>query len=123
MRVKRAPRFWRIRGYDSMTRIHDATIPLGLITDNGLEDALRALTARAGLDLAEIVDAYAKRGTRRYRPLLEVSRDSKPYLTLSCGVNPYFTATVVDADGKPIPFGRPFDHASPAGGADSDADA
>lgn len=107
MAAHKARRFWRIVGNLGTTQIHDQTVPIGEFSDAAMEHLLRALAARAGLDFSDIVNAYAKRHTRRFSPLLEVRHAGFPYITLSCGNNPYFTATVVDAEGRPIKHERP----------------
>ena len=102
MSQQRIKLFWRITGYNSLARIYEHTVPAGHLSDRGLEKLLQTLTAKAGLTEEEIIDSYVNRKTRRYRPLLEVRRDSGPVHMFTCGINPHFAATLVNAAGEPI---------------------
>ena len=92
-------RFWRICGYDSTEKIFDITVGLGQFTERQIQDLLRALAAKAGLDFREIVGAYATRKTKIANDLLAVHRDFA-YPQYTCGANPHFIAAVVDEDVK-----------------------
>jgi hypothetical protein len=94
--------YWRICGYDNSTLIFEKTVALGQFTEEQMKDLLRVLTAKAGLQYAEIVGAYAKRGTKIANHLLEVHKELA-YPTLNCGVGPHFAAAVVDENGKISP--------------------
>jgi len=94
---------WRICGYDSSTKIFEITVAVGQMTDNQIEQMLKTLAAKAGLDYGEIVGAYAKRRTKIANDLLAVHRESES-ATFSCGTNPYFVASIVDDDGKVIRY-------------------
>ena len=65
------------------------------MTDSQITNALKALAAKEGLDLNEIIGAYAKRKTKVANDLLEVRRTS-PFFGYECGENPYFIARVVE---------------------------
>jgi len=88
-------RYWRIRGYNSTEKVFEMTVGFGQFTVNQMRHLLRTLTAKEGLNLREIVEAYATHRTRIANDLLEVHKDFA-YPTYSCGSNPYFEASVVD---------------------------
>ncbi len=87
-------RNWRICGYDSSTKIFEITVAVGQMTDNQIEQMLKALAAR-------IVGAYAKRRTKIANDLLAVHPESES-ATFRCGNNPFFVTPIVDDDGKII---------------------
>ena len=89
-------RFWRIEGYDSTTLIYEGLRPFGNYSEERMGHLLRTLTAKAGLEMEEIVDSFSKRNAKGHRQLLEVQISGQPY-TLTCGDNPYFIATVVES--------------------------
>ena len=86
-------RFWSIRGYGGFKTIFEKRVGLGQFTEYQIESLLQALAAKAGLTFTEIVGAFAKRKTEISNNLLEIQRD---FVTLSCGTNPFFTASMVD---------------------------
>ena len=88
--------YWRIVGYDSTRKIYEDEVLLGCYTEREMKALLRALVSRASLTFREIVDSYARSNARRYRPLLEVHRQSRPKFALTCGSNPHFIASVVE---------------------------
>ena len=94
-------RYWLIRGHDGLKTIFEMQVGLGQFSENQIQHLLRALAARAGLNFAEIVGAYAKRRTKISNNLLAVHRDLK-HPTYMCGSNPVFTASVVDEQGQII---------------------
>lgn len=97
---KLAPkRYWRIAGYDGTDAILDITVGIGQFTEKQIEQLLRALAAKAGLTLREVVGAYATRKTRIANDLLRVHWDHN-YPQVTCGSNPHFIAAVVDEHGK-----------------------
>jgi hypothetical protein len=75
------------------------TVGFGQFTEDQMRHLLRALAAKAGLNLREIVGAYASRKTKIANHLLEVHKDFA-YPTYSCGSNPHFEASVVDEQGR-----------------------
>jgi len=79
-------------------------VAVGQITDDQIEQMLKALAAKAGLDYGEIVGAYAKRRTKIANDRLAVHAESKSAPCLRCGNNPFFVASIVDGDGKIIPY-------------------
>jgi hypothetical protein len=91
--------YWRIRGYDSLTEIFCMTVECGQFTEDQIQQLLKTLAAKAGLQYREIVGAYAKRRTKIANDLLVVHRDHE-YPTFTCGDNPHFSASVVDEHGK-----------------------
>jgi hypothetical protein len=98
----RTGRYWLIQGEDSCKIIFRAKVGLGQFTYEQMCDLLQALAAKAGLTFSEIIGAYAKRRTKIANDLLEVNKDYT-HRTFSCGVGPTFFATIVDADGRPLP--------------------
>jgi hypothetical protein len=92
-------RYWLIEGYDSCTKLFEKKVGIGQFTDGQLRQVLKALVAKR-LDDCEIVGGYAKRGTKIATTTLDVQHDR---LTYSCGCNPFFTARIVEEDGKSIP--------------------
>lgn len=96
-------RYWLIRGHADLKYIFEMKVGLGQFTDNQIQHLLRALAAKAGLNFAEIVGAYAKRRTKISNDLLAVHKDMK-HSTYMCGSDPVFTASVVDEDGKIIVY-------------------
>jgi hypothetical protein len=104
LKNRKTERYWLIQGDDSSRIIFEAKVGVGQFTDEQMCQLLRALAAKAGLTLSEIIGAYATRRTNIANDLLEVNKDYIHH-TFSCGVGPTFSATVVDADGKPL---RPF---------------
>ena len=96
---KKPQRFWRIEGYESTTLIYEAYRPFGYYSEERMSQLICVLTAKAGLELNEIVDSFSRKNTKHHLPLLEVQRTGSPF-ALMCGDNPYFIATVVD---RPVP--------------------
>ncbi len=94
--MARKRKYWSIVGYKSTRRIYADKILPGCYTERDMEALLRALVSKAGLTYEEIVDSFAKKNTRRYRPHLEVQRDAGAKFILSCGSNPYFIASVIE---------------------------
>jgi hypothetical protein len=96
---KREPTFyWLIEGYDSTKLIFSAKFRATLISERQIEPLLKALAARAGLTLDEIVGCYLMKHTKLYSGHLEVHRDIDPErrrMNFSCGLNPHFVARVV----------------------------
>jgi len=88
-------KFWKIEGYDSLTKIYERELKSGCFSEKQIQAVLQSLVAKAGLDFDEIVGAYAKRNTRVANDLLLVQRDG-PYSRFMCGDNPYFTARVIE---------------------------
>ena len=87
-------RYWKIQGWDSTEKLFEFKVKRGQITENGMTDLLRALTAKYALDDLEIISSYAKKRTKIHSNLLDVQRlNGKKYM-LSCGTNPYVIAVV-----------------------------
>jgi hypothetical protein len=98
-------RYWLIRGYGCEPpfemRVHE-----GQLTRRQIKELLRALAAKAGLSFAEIVGAYATRGTKIANDLLAVQGGlNEP--CFMCGCSPHFTACIVDESGEIIPYLQP----------------
>jgi hypothetical protein len=94
--MARKRKYWRIVGYDSTEKIYEDKVLLGCYNEREMSHLLRALACRKGLTFREIVDSYARRNARRYKPLLEVQRQSRPKFCLMCGSNPHFVASVIE---------------------------
>lgn len=90
-------RYWRISGHESGSKIFETHVPVGCFSERQVNDLLKALTAKAGLTLDEIVGAYARRNTKYSNDLLLVQKE-KPHAEYMCGDNPYFVAGVVMRD-------------------------
>jgi hypothetical protein len=88
-------KFWKIEGYDSLTKIYEKELKSGCFSEKKIQALLQSLVAKAGLDFDEIVGAYAKRKTKIANDLLLVQRDGTSS-RLVCGDNPYFTARVIE---------------------------
>lgn len=87
-------KLWKICGYDSTKKIYKTSVPVGCISENQIQELLKALTAKAGLEFDEIVGAYRMRNTKLANDLLEVRKDTTlPQYT--CGSNPHFIAKIV----------------------------
>jgi len=82
---------WLIQGFDGLSKTHEWRIDAHNISEKNLQLLLRALVAKAGLTLDEIVGAHVNRRARLSNGLLHVSRDG-PRLRFTCGDNPYFVA-------------------------------
>jgi len=78
-----------------MAKIYEKEMKIGCCSEKQIRAVLQSLVAKAGMDFDEIVGAYAKRGTRIANDLLLVQKDG-PYPKFNCGVNPYFTARVIE---------------------------
>ena len=89
--------YWLIEGHDSFKTFFEMKVGIGQFTSDQIDQLLKALVAKAGLTYSEIVSAYATRRTKIANNLLAVHTD---YPMAMCGTNPYFTATVVDENGK-----------------------
>ena len=86
-------RYWHIIGHDGPAKIYDRKVKIGCFSENQIQDLLKALTAKVGLSLDEIVGAYARKKTRIANELLLISKDG-PYPVYMCGDNPHFIARV-----------------------------
>jgi hypothetical protein len=87
-------RYWKIEGFDGLTKIYEEAVKSGLLSENQLKNLLKALTAKASLDYEEIVGAFVRKGSRRSNNLVLVAHH-KPEPKFSCGENPFFTARIV----------------------------
>ena len=88
-------KYWRITGYESGNEIFETHVPIGCFSERQVRDLLKALAAKAGLTLDEIVGVYAKKGTKYSNDLLLVQKEA-PHPEYTCGHNPYFVAGVVE---------------------------
>jgi hypothetical protein len=95
-------RYWLIRGHGCEEPfVYKAS--LGEFSERQIREVLRALVAKE-LSFAEIVGAYAKRGTKGANGLLEVQKSfADPTYACGCGVT-FFTASIVDENGKLIAY-------------------
>jgi len=88
-------KFWKIEGYDGLTKIYEKEMKIGCYSEKQIRAVLQSLVAKAGMDFDEIVGAYAKRRTRIANNLLHVHKDHRNYHFM-CGVNPHFSARVIE---------------------------
>jgi hypothetical protein len=91
---------WHICGYDSSTKIFDELIPVGQITQSNLEELLRSLAGRR-LSARELVSAYAKRNTKRFKGFLQIREENDNVhrrTNYYCGHNPHYAAILVSVD-------------------------
>lgn len=87
-------RYWHIVGFDGNQKIYERTVKLGYFSEKQLKVTLKSLTAKAGLSYDEIVNSYAKKGTKISNSHLLVTKGDKNQ-SYSCGCNPHFIARVV----------------------------
>jgi len=88
-------KFWKIEGYDSLTKIYEKELKLSYFSEKQIQDVLKVLVAKAGLEFDEIVGAYARKKTKIANDSLLVQKDG-PYPRFMCGENPYFTARIIE---------------------------
>jgi hypothetical protein len=88
-------RRWVVKGYDSTTQLFSLEVPASHFTNDGIEQAIRALTAMQGLTPAEVLSAYARRDRDSYSPVLEMNNGGNPY-AIMCGNNPHIVASLID---------------------------
>lgn len=86
--------YWHIEGYEGTSKIFETEVKCGCFSDKQIQNLLMALTAKAGLNLDEIVGAYAKKRTKISNDLLLIQKEG-PHPIYTCGINPYFIAQVV----------------------------
>lgn len=86
--------FWKIEGFDGLTRIYEKHVKAGCYNEDSIKQLLRTLAATSGLTFDEIVGAYASKSCKSKNALLEVRKDGL-HPIFSCGENPFFTARVV----------------------------
>jgi hypothetical protein len=86
--------YWKIEGFDGVTKIYDRKVALSQFSYDQVQALLKALVAKAGLSLDEVVGAYARRRSKIANDLLEVHRDGQHPVFL-CGSNPHFVARVI----------------------------
>ncbi len=90
-------RCWHIEGYEGLTKIYDRKLSIGYFSEAQLKSLLMALTAKAGLNMDEVVGAYVRKNSKIHNNLLVVKRGFRA--EFSCGENPYFIARAVDDNG------------------------
>jgi len=88
-------RYWHIEGYDSLKKIFDKKVKIGCISQNQIQDILKALAAKANLNFEEIVGAYAKKNSKIHNNLLLINKSVTKPVTYTCGKNPHFIARIV----------------------------
>ncbi len=84
------------RSKDGMeqTLLYEKKVLYGQITENSMKSILQTLVAKISLTEGEIISSYAKMRTRIYANHLEVTYSRGGSYMLTCGDNPYVTATV-----------------------------
>lgn len=89
-------KYWRVVGYDSTNKIFEKDIPFGAISQNKMADTLCILAAKAGLTEEEILNSCSNRNAKHHHNLLEVQIEAREKFYMSCGSNPYFSASVIE---------------------------
>jgi hypothetical protein len=92
--------FWKIIRLDGSAEETISVLPIGTFGESKMREVLMRL-AREGLTPLEIVEASMRNSARKYRPLLEVHKESPgPDTTgvkrfaLSVGVSPTYVASI-----------------------------
>ena len=90
--------YWKIKGWKSTAKIFESRVKYGYFGGNQIKELLRALAAKRGLSDQEIVSSYMRSNTKVATPLLlDMRIATKPY-AITCGINPYFTARVIEEE-------------------------
>ncbi|MNJ48674.1 hypothetical protein D3C77_438740 [compost metagenome] len=92
-----AKRVWIIEGWQSTTKIFSQEVPCSQLPEGRVGDVLKFLVAKHGLSEREIISTLARRNSKLFAPHLELKKSgpNDPW-SLTCGHNPFFTATVVE---------------------------
>jgi hypothetical protein len=83
-----------MKGYDSLNKISERKEQVGYFSEYDIQALLQALASKAGLDLDEIVGAYAKKETKIANSLLAVYKNGL-HSVYFCGTNPHCIARVI----------------------------
>jgi len=94
-------RTWVIKGMSGLNTISTFEIPAGCITSASLDSLLQTLAAKHGLSDDELLVCFYKKHYKKFSALLEVTYDNK-YMMRTCGSNPYFIASLVEATGEKV---------------------
>ncbi|RUO69613.1 hypothetical protein [Idiomarina ramblicola] len=87
-------KYWKIEGFDGADKIFEKKVRAWAFSESKIQEALKALASRGGLELDEILGAYARKGAKEANELLVVNREQGNPI-FSCGENPHFIATVI----------------------------
>ena len=87
-------RYWLIRGYNGNEKIFETKARYSYFSENQVKCLLKAMASKLGLDLNQMVGAFAGKQCRISNTLLAVRSDANKGM-LICGQDPYFTATIV----------------------------
>ena len=93
MRAKTG-RYWRISGYRGEVKIFETKVRYSDFSENQMKCLLKAMASKQGLDFDQMIGAYAAKQAGIFNDLLCVRVDNNTR-TLTCGSDPYFTATLV----------------------------
>lgn len=88
---------WIVEVWDGAVLRERRAFAYGLFTEKAMMRMLQTIVAKYALELDEIIDSLARRGSRNHRDLLQVSRNNSGKYSLSCGENPFATARVESA--------------------------
>lgn len=83
---------WLIQGYDGLEAIFEMEVSIAL-SEREIRSLLQHLAARH-LTPQEIVAASLRSRMNGYVSLLEVSRENRTRVILSCGQNPHYVASI-----------------------------
>jgi len=87
--------YWKIEGWDGETLLFERYLLRGQITEKSMKLLLPALVAKMSLNYDEIINSYAKRGTKIYNSHLEVRYSNGNQYMLTCGDTPCANAIIV----------------------------
>lgn len=87
-------KFWKVEGYDGAKKIFEKDVRFGYFSENQIKCLLKAMVSKTGLELDEMIGAYAGKSAKISNELLKVHRDQAT-ATFLCGNNPRFTARLV----------------------------
>jgi hypothetical protein len=83
---------WLIQGYDGLTPIFKQRLSSAL----GAKEVGALLQRLAARDLSifEVINSSLRKSMRAYSPALEVKREPRSRVILSCGQNPHYVAAL-----------------------------
>lgn len=87
-------KYWKIEVRDGFELLYERIVLRGQMSDSKVEDLLKALVCKYGLEDDEIVNCYAKKRTKIKENKLNINRSDAKIIT--CGTNPYAVATAIE---------------------------
>ena len=88
-------RIWRIESFSGTLKLFETEIPAKFAGRKQMKELLNRLASRT-LTENEIIHASV-RNTKLHTSLLEILEESKPSLTLTCGIDPYYIARITQS--------------------------